>query len=536
MSTRPTRRSLIGSYRYSVVIKPEEKEFSDTMHGSLDLLDGKHVIETHKFSSFDQLITTIIDFWEKMLGTDVNVHRFSNWLSEYFSDIGITNVNFYQMLETVRSLGQGVALHSSGLKIREAKVVREPLEPSKPKGLPAEIADGPIDTLVKPSEIAKPSEISFPVKTILQPVKREVKEVEPKEAPPDDTLLKPSETLQKKETVFDIDEDYVPTFMTISGDPIVTSPKETPSPDEAVSESLLRPSEYLKKRDTIAIITGELRTPSQIQEERVKSTLEKEKKTRIVGETVEDQKLAPPSESLLKPSEYLKERELIDAFEVQHLQKPSEVLKDKETIKTVPVKKIDPEVDDIPVPYGVEPTKKKEEKPVKKESELPFEIEIMEDEEIEKEPFKVTDIMGVGDRMAMVLKDMGFAKIDDIVDSNLEEVSKVPGVGVTTAKKIIYGARALKSMSKDVKKESEITTEVEEIKDEKVEKTQFKLTDIVGVGAKTAMLLKDKGFTSFDEIISTSPEEMGKVPGISVAAAKKIIDGARALKSKSEEK
>ncbi len=532
MSTRPTRRSLIGSYRYSVVIKPEEKEFSDTMNGSLDLLDGKHVIETHKFSSFEQLTTTIINFWEKMLGTDVNVHRFSNWLSEYFSDIGITNVNFYQMLETVRSLGQGVALHSSGFKIREAKVVREPLEPSKPKGLPAEIADGPIDTLVKPSEIVKPAEISSPVRTTLQPVKREVKEVEPKEAPPDDTLLKPSETLQKKETVFDIDEDYVPTFKTISGDPIVTSPKESLSQDDAVFESLLRPSEYLKKRDTIEIISGELRTPSQIQEDRVKTTLEQEKKTRTVGESVRDQKLAPPSESLLKPSDYLKEKELIDAFEVHHLQKPSEVLKEKETIKTVPVKKIDPEVDVIPVPYKVEPSKKKEEKIVKKESELPFEIEIMEDEEGEEALFKVTDIMGVGDKTAMLLKDMGYASIDDVISSSPEEISKVPGIGVTAAKNIIYGARALKSMTKEAKKESEFPAKVIISEDEEDEKTQFKITDIVGVGNKTAMLLKDKGYVSIDDIISASPEEISKVPGIGIAIAKKIIDGARALKSK----
>ena len=88
MSTRPTRRSLIGSYRYAVVIKPEEIVFSETMAGSLDLYDGKHVIETHKYTSFDQLANTIINFWEKKLGSEVNVHRFSNWLSEYFSDIG----------------------------------------------------------------------------------------------------------------------------------------------------------------------------------------------------------------------------------------------------------------------------------------------------------------------------------------------------------------------------------------------------------------------------------------------------------------
>lgn len=525
MSTHPTRRSLVGSYRFSVIIKPEVKEFSESMNGTLDLLDGKHVIETHKFASFDDLATKIIDFWEKMLGTDVNVHRFSNWLSEYFADIGITDVNFYQMLETVRNLGQGVALHSSGHKIREAKVVRESLDERKPS-IPAEIADGPIDTLVKPSEIAKPVEISSPIKTTLQPVKKEEVVEAPKEVPPDDTLLVPSETLKKKETVFDVDEDYVPTFTTISGDPIVTTPQETPTLREPVSESLLRPSEYLKKRDTIDIISGTLKTPSQIQEDRVKATLEQEKKTRTDVEMVEDQKLTPPGDILLKPSEYLKEKELIEAFEVHHLQKPSEVLKDKETIKTVPVKKIDPEIHTIPTPYKVEPSREKEERPVKKKPELPFEIEIAEDEDEEISEPQITDIMGVGAKTAMILKDMGFRNIDDIVNAKPEDVTKVPGVGVTTAKKIIYGARALKTMKEEVKKK-EIPKE-EEI-------SKYKITDIVGVGAKTAMLLKDKGYATIEDIIKASPEEISKVPGIGLAIAKKIIDGAKTLKSKTNE-
>ena len=160
----------------------------------------------------------------------------------------------------------------------------------------------------------------------------------------------------------------------------------------------------------------------------------------------------------------------------------------------------------------------------------------MEDEELEDAPYKITDIMGVGDKTAMILKDMGYASIDDISDAELEQVKKVPGVGVTTAKKIIYGARALKSMSKDVKKESEIPSEVKKIKEKEAKKTQLKLRDIKGVGVKTLMLLKDKGFTSVGDIISSSPEEISKIPGISLATAKKIIDGAKELESKSEEK
>ena len=65
--------------------------------------------------------------------------------------------------------------------------------------------------------------------------------------------------------------------------------------------------------------------------------------------------------------------------------------------------------------------------------------------------------------------------------------------------------------------------------DKEVKKTQPKLRDIKGVGVKTLMLLKDKGFTSVGDIISSSPEEISKIPGIGLAIAKKIIDGAKEL-------
>ena len=432
MSRRSTRRSLIGSYRYSVDIKPEEKVFGMAMNGTLDLYDGKHVIETHKYTSFDQLTTTIINFWENMLGTDVNVHRFSNWLSEYFNDIGILDINFYQLLENVRNLGKGVSLESTGLEIREAKVVREPLEPSKPKGLPAEITDAPGDMIVKPSEVVKSEATISPEVTTLPPLQKKEPEKAP---PPDDTLLVPSKTLKERETIVDVDEAYVPTFMKIDGDPVVTKPIEPIPKETRVSETLLRPSEYLKQRETIDAISGPSVSPSQISEEQKKISPPRE-------QPVADQKLAAPSEKLLKPSEYLKDKETIDTLEEFHIAKPSEVLKKKETIPSV---RIDPKEKEIPVPY--EKVKKKvevkEDKITpKKKSDLPFEIEILETEE--GEPFKITDILGVGDKTAMLLKDGGFDSIGSIINSTPEELSKIRGIGITTAKKILYGARALK--------------------------------------------------------------------------------------------
>ncbi len=448
---RSPRRSIIGSYRYSVVIKPTKAEYSDSMSGVLELYDGKHVIETHKFDTFDQLASTIINYWEKKLGSDVNVHRFSNWLSEYFSDIGITNINFYQMLETVIGLGQGVALQSSGVAIREAKVIQEYLgstddevekavklqavgtfvdvrgegmEPVPEKLRPEE---PPTDTVLKPSEIFKTAETISPVVTHLPTVKEEEKE---KPAPPTNTLLKPSEVLKERDSVVFAEEpSKAPTQ--VSGDPVITAPTEKTTRDTPPTDSLLKPSEYLKKRETIEVIFEIDIKPSTIPEEKKIKSVIGESKTILTH-----QKLKPPSEILLKPSESITE------IEERSLKPPI---------------RIDPEVKKIPSPPLSEKVESDEDE-IKSEIDesgkevIDFEIEV----KAEKEPLevtfreiktidklRVTDIMGVGDKIAMLLKEGGFDSIQKIMETTPEKLSKLRGIGVTTAKKLIYGAKAL---------------------------------------------------------------------------------------------
>ncbi len=454
MSTRPTRRSLIGSYRYGVIIKPNETVFSEAMNGSIDLYDGKHIIETQKFTSFDQLANTIIGFWESKLGSDLNVHRFANWLSEYFADIGIKNINFYQLIETVRDIGRGVALHSTGIEIREAKVIQQPLVSRKERVAETEIAveveEEQTDTyvseqLLKPSELYEASEA---VISTIPHVKEEI--VEDKELPPDDTLLKPSEILKKRDTVVFKEEIHEVQSMAVTGDPVVTSATPKIVKEPPPTDKLLRPSEYLKLRETIEAVSGSTTRPSQIPEEK-KTDVIRQKKT-------VSKRLAPPSESLLKPSEYLKQRGELQKEEVETLRKPSDLLKARDDTVLKPPVRIDPKEHKIPVPPSVKkkkvPEKSKRKKPSSKlkESGLPFEIEVLEgqeEEEIEvKTELKITDIMGIGDKTAMLLKDGGFNNLEKIINSTPEELSKVRGIGITTAKKLIYGAKSILQKNK----------------------------------------------------------------------------------------
>lgn len=459
MSLRPQRRSLIGSYRYSVVIKPEEKEFSEQMKGVLDLYDGKHVTQTHKYSSFDQLASTIIDFWEKMIGSDVNVHRFTNWLAEYFSDIGVANINFYQLIEIVRNLGQGISLHSSGMKIRESKVIPDPDKPaSKKKVMTTDVESfiSPATELVKPSELFKKGKTVSPSVTTMPPVKEE--EEEP-EAPPVNTLLKPSEVIKKRDTIFETETPRPEVPKRILSDPIITKP--SPKKEKKVEPAdILKPTQYLRDQETIDAVADTIVKPSQLIKEktiesiRAKTKIEKPVQQTTKKKVVVEQKLTPPRNVLLKPSDYLKDKDVV--FEkVEHLRKPSELIRNNSDAFIHPVRKIDPEIDEIPVPPGSK--RKKVEDPssnskpsvITKEI-MPFEIEIIDDREETRYPseLRIIDITGVGEKTAMLLKVGGIETIYQLAQSKPEELSKIRGIGVTSAKKLIYGANALTKNNK----------------------------------------------------------------------------------------
>jgi predicted flap endonuclease-1-like 5' DNA nuclease len=434
------------------------------MTGVLDLYDGKHITQTHKYSSFDQLTTIIMNFWEKMLGSDVNVHRFANWLAEYFSDVGITNINFYQLIEIVRSLGKGVSLLSSGVAIREAKVVPEPLESvSKKRKMTTDVESliSPTTEIVKPSELFKKEKQISPSVTIMPPVKVKEEEEEP-EAPPVNALLKPSEVIKKRDTIFEPEAVKPKAPKKIMGDPIVTKPSPKKEKKVKPIESLLRPTQYLKKRDTIGAVSDTIVKPSQLSPEKtiepvkIKTQIEKPVQKSTKRKEVVEQMLAPPSEKLLKPSDYLKDKETI-IEKVEHLKKPSELIRKESKSFIQPVKKIDPEVDKIPAPPGSlrkkivkQPSASKPS--VKAKETLPFEIEVIDDgEEIDsseimkdkKAELRIVDILGVGEKIAMLLKDGDIETIDQLAQSKPEELAKIRGIGITSAKKLIYGANAL---------------------------------------------------------------------------------------------
>ncbi|GAH66845.1 unnamed protein product, partial [marine sediment metagenome] len=242
--------------------------------------------------------------------------------------------------------------------------------------------------------------------------------------------------------------------MKVMGDPIVTKP--SPKIEKKVEPvDILKPTQYLKKQETIDAVADTIVKPSLLSHEktigsvRTATKIEKPVQRPFKKKVVVEQKLTPPGNVLLKPSNYLKDKDIV--FEkIEHLRKPSELIRNKSDAFIHPVRKIDPEVDEIPMPPGSERNKvdvfPSNSKPSVKTTEtMPFEIEIMDDREETKYPseLRIIDITGVGEKIAMLLKEGGIETIDQLVQSKPEELSKIRGIGITSAKKLIYGANAL---------------------------------------------------------------------------------------------
>jgi predicted flap endonuclease-1-like 5' DNA nuclease len=77
------------------------------------------------------------------------------------------------------------------------------------------------------------------------------------------------------------------------------------------------------------------------------------------------------------------------------------------------------------------------------------------------------------------------------------------------------------------------TMEAEHAEAEAVAKSASDLTNIEGVGAKTADALRQAGYDTIEKIAAMSDEEILAVPGIGEKTAQKILVSARALLNRS---
>ncbi|MHA1305158.1 MAG: helix-hairpin-helix domain-containing protein [Candidatus Heimdallarchaeaceae archaeon] len=455
MSVQKRPKRLIGSSRYSIALEPKTTEFSPTMTGKVHFYDGKHIVKVQPYSSFDQLAKSIYHFWEDTIIGQLNQRRFAFWFSEFLEDFNISNVDYDKLQEELRALNTGVSLQPVGVPIKEAKVVyAEPTKltptPQKkadykailsPTGVPVReakvvydepvIREEPRKTKVQESFIL--GETAADVRARLKPTGVPIKEAKVMKETSEESRT-PRRELHPVGTYKDmrqIEGSSVPTDKIVKHrvkEDVLPLPSRKTR--EVPVDSLHKPSELLSSLQTKA---PEVKTLPPLKREKVRPP--------------------PPEKRLLKPSEVLKERETIfnderkfprsldteTPSESDRLLKPSEYLGQKEIITGT----TEPTRQDKPL---------KTEKPKKEELEsIPAPKRIVEEaipeptkigEEIKKE-YSLEDVNGIGATKAQLLRDAGIKTVQQLANIKVEELTKIKGIGPSTAAKYIKNAKDL---------------------------------------------------------------------------------------------
>jgi meiotic recombination protein SPO11 len=127
--------------------------------------------------------------------------------------------------------------------------------------------------------------------------------------------------------------------------------------------------------------------------------------------------------------------------------------------------------------------------------------------------YDLIDLEGVGEKTAQLLKDAGYTSIAEVAACDPDELAnEVEGIGKKGASKVIQLA------SKTVSFERAEAADLDDVE----------LTDLDGIGPKTAKSLVSKGYDSIAKIVSASPSDLAKdVNGIGKTGGEQLIETAK---------
>ncbi|MGM0686176.1 MAG: DUF4332 domain-containing protein [Promethearchaeati archaeon] len=127
--------------------------------------------------------------------------------------------------------------------------------------------------------------------------------------------------------------------------------------------------------------------------------------------------------------------------------------------------------------------------------------------------YDLVDLQGVGAKTADLLKKAGYSSIAELAACDPDELAdEVEGIGKKSAHKVVQLA------SQTVAFERADAADLDDVE----------LTDLEGIGPKTAKNLISKGYDTIPKIVSASPSDLAKdVDGIGEKGGKKLIETAK---------
>ncbi|MCJ7664074.1 MAG: transcription termination factor NusA [Desulfobacterales bacterium] len=137
---------------------------------------------------------------------------------------------------------------------------------------------------------------------------------------------------------------------------------------------------------------------------------------------------------------------------------------------------------------------------------------------------RLTTLPGVGEIIARVLYDEGFYTIEDVAETDGEELGRICGIGEKKGEKIVEAARVMAGL----------TTVTEEGKLERVKRGDDPVERLPGVGEKTAALLQESGYGSVRDLFQADVGVLSQLPGFSRKKAENLIQTAKEYIDKGE--
>ncbi|RLA76781.1 MAG: transcription termination/antitermination protein NusA [Deltaproteobacteria bacterium] len=128
-------------------------------------------------------------------------------------------------------------------------------------------------------------------------------------------------------------------------------------------------------------------------------------------------------------------------------------------------------------------------------------------------------IPGVGEIIARILYDEGFYSIEDVAESDGEELGRICGIGTEKGEEIVRAAREMLGMEVE---EGEVDEKAERIRrgDEPVER-------LPGIRPEVAERLKEEGFQCIRDVFQADPSELARASGVSREEAAEMISRAK---------
>ena len=137
---------------------------------------------------------------------------------------------------------------------------------------------------------------------------------------------------------------------------------------------------------------------------------------------------------------------------------------------------------------------------------------------------RLREIPHVGEVIARILYNEGFTSAREIAESEVEELERLSGIGIKKAQKIVMAARKMGEAEAEVPPEDS---------GEEEQRESVPISELKGVGEKTAALFMSKGIRTIRDLAGADFEALGSIPGMGMKRVEKLVRDARDLEGQS---